>query len=120
MVGILCGSDDKAGIVTVRFFDTAGQKRQKAAFRQDPMFAQFGTHCGERLPPGCVKVPSSTRPGQFSYFDQAANRKFATPELAWHAFLEQKLVVEADDTTPVQAPPAAASGAGAPAPGSPA
>lgn len=91
-VGIVCGSAD--GIVTVRFLDAAGQKRQKAAYRQDPMFANFGTHSGDKLPPGCVKVPSTTRQGQFSYFDQAAGRKFATPELAWHAFLEQKLVTD--------------------------
>lgn len=91
-VGIVLGAKD--GMFTVRFIGAGGEKRQKAAFQTDPMFAQFGTYIGDRLPPGVVKVPSTTRPGQFSFFDQAAQRKFATLELVWHAYLEKHLVEE--------------------------
>jgi len=95
-VGIVMGTKD--GMVTVRFLGASGEKRQKAAFQQDPMFAQFGTYIGDQLPPGVVKVPSTTRPGQYSFFDQSAQRKFATLELVWHAYLEKRLIDE--ETSP--------------------
>lgn len=91
-VGIVMGAQD--GLFTVRFLGAGGEKRQKAAFKQDPMFAQFGTYIGDQLPPGVVKVPSTTRPGQYSFFDQSAQRKFATLELVWHAYLEKRLIDE--------------------------
>ena len=38
------------------------------------------------LPPEFIKVPSRTRPGEFSYWSQALGQKFATIDLAWIAY----------------------------------
>jgi len=93
-VGLIAG--DEEGVVTVRFVDGDGMKRQKTAPRNDPQFARFGMHTGGSLPPSIVTVPSQSRPGQFSYFDQTVMRKFATAELAWQQCLRVALCSDQD------------------------
>merc|ERR1719230_1433180 len=78
-----------AEVLTVRFMDSSGHAREKGVYNDDPRLAPFGTHVGlSLLPPGFDAVPSSTRPGEVSYLDLAGRKKYASPALAWQAYLE--------------------------------
>eukprot|EP00927_Polykrikos_kofoidii_P040020 TRINITY_DN34291_c0_g1_i1.p1 TRINITY_DN34291_c0_g1~~TRINITY_DN34291_c0_g1_i1.p1 ORF type:complete len:900 (-),score=150.41 TRINITY_DN34291_c0_g1_i1:114-2813(-) len=94
-VAICVGEND--GVLTVRFLDGGG-RREKAARHDDVrQLAPFGTHIAlGLLPPGFRAVPSSTRPGTLSYLDTEAQKKYASPQLAWQAYLERQLVDEGD------------------------
>mmetsp|Transcript_29009 Transcript_29009/g.63422 ORF Transcript_29009/g.63422 Transcript_29009/m.63422 type:complete len:965 (+) Transcript_29009:96-2990(+) len=115
-------STNEAGTLTVRFVDGEEVRREKEAHYEEPCLAQFATHTEGLLPPGIVAVPSSTRPGQHSYLDPVEQQKYATPELAWQAFLERNCLLddEADGTSPpASAPvPLALLGSASDSPGS--
>mmetsp|Transcript_98778 Transcript_98778/g.318579 ORF Transcript_98778/g.318579 Transcript_98778/m.318579 type:complete len:292 (-) Transcript_98778:39-914(-) len=80
------------GALTVRFLDAGGTAWEKSAFREDPRLAAFGTNVGGQLPPGFEAVPSISRPGRFAYLDVAGHQKYGSPELAWQAFLEHRVL----------------------------
>ncbi|CAE8584370.1 unnamed protein product [Polarella glacialis] len=89
-VGLVVGQD--AGLLTVRFVDGGGERKEKSSHCGDPRVAYFGSYTGWAGPPGIISVPSSTRPGQYSYLDPVVQQKFATSELAWQAYLERNLL----------------------------
>lgn len=78
-------------LLTIRFFDECGERKEKLLALDAEEVDYFGSHLGWPTPPSVVKVPSTTRKGQVSYLDPAMQQKFATPELAWQAYLEQHL-----------------------------
>lgn len=80
--------NNQVGMLTVRFVDGEGERKEKSVHCEDPRVAYFGSKTGWVPPPGVVSVPSTTRAGQFSYLDQRAQQKYASAELAWQAFLE--------------------------------
>eukprot|EP00931_Biecheleriopsis_adriatica_P065643 TRINITY_DN40135_c0_g1_i1.p1 TRINITY_DN40135_c0_g1~~TRINITY_DN40135_c0_g1_i1.p1 ORF type:complete len:637 (+),score=133.18 TRINITY_DN40135_c0_g1_i1:57-1967(+) len=84
--------DNSSGTLTIRFVDGDGERKEKNIHCEDPRVAYFGTKTGWAAPPGVVAVPSATRAGQFSYLDQQAMQKYATPELAWQAYLERHVL----------------------------
>eukprot|EP00929_Paragymnodinium_shiwhaense_P096998 TRINITY_DN58771_c0_g1_i1.p1 TRINITY_DN58771_c0_g1~~TRINITY_DN58771_c0_g1_i1.p1 ORF type:complete len:1216 (+),score=259.60 TRINITY_DN58771_c0_g1_i1:53-3649(+) len=96
--------DARDGVLTLRFIDKEGAKCEKSAYLEDPRVAVFGKHTAGLLPPDVVAVPSASRPGAYSYLDPVAQKKYATPELVWQAYLERQLL---DDSAPpsVAAPP---------------
>lgn len=79
------------GAVTVRFVDIGGTVWEKSVFREDPRLAAFGIHTGALPPPGFEPVPSRSRPGQLSYLDVAGQQKYGSLEVAWQAYLEQRV-----------------------------
>lgn len=82
--------------ITLRFLDHMGAKREKLSYWSDSRVARLGTHIID-LPPGVVAVPSSTRPGEVSYADPEAQRRFATVDLVWQAYLERHLLGENEE-----------------------
>jgi len=79
----------------VRFIDEQGRVREKALRPADAaLLAPFGANLGGKPPPGFLAVPSTSRPGQFSFMDQAGQTKYATAELSWQAYL-QKYITDA-------------------------
>jgi len=76
----------------VRFIDEQGRVREKALRPADAaLLAPFGAHLGGKPPPGFLAVPSTSRPGQFSFMDQAGQTKYATAELSWQAYLQKSI-----------------------------
>mgnify|MGYP002804529487 FL=1 len=82
---------DAQNLLTIRFLDEHGERKEKVLSCDAPEVDYFGTHLGWPSPPGVVAVPSTTRKGQVSYLDPNLKQKFATPELAWQAHLEHHL-----------------------------
>ena len=79
------------GLLTIRFLDQGEAKEKVVRVSDSVEVDYFGTHLGWASPPGVIAVPSSTRKGRVSYFDPNLQQKFATPELAWQAYLEHHL-----------------------------
>ena len=77
--------------LTVRFLDSSGEQKEKLLSYTASEVDYFGTHLGWPAPPGVMAVPSSSRKGQVSYLDPQLQQKFASPELAWQAYLEHRL-----------------------------
>lgn len=92
--------NNQVGVLTVRFVDGVGERKEKSVHCEDPRVAYFGTKTGWAPPPGVVSVPSTTRAGQYSYLDQRAQLKYASAELAWQAFLECN-VLDVDLSVPL-------------------
>lgn len=84
--------NNQTGMLTVRFVDGEGERKEKSVHCEDPRVAYFGSKTGWAPPPGVVSVPSTTRAGQYSYLDQRAQKKYASAELAWQAFLESHVL----------------------------
>ncbi|CAJ1422200.1 unnamed protein product [Effrenium voratum] len=79
------------GYLTIRFIDNEGERKEKLVSCEGSDVAYFGSHLGWISPPGVVAVPSASRAGEVSYLDASLRQKFASPELAWQAFLEHQL-----------------------------
>eukprot|EP00929_Paragymnodinium_shiwhaense_P097291 TRINITY_DN59026_c0_g1_i1.p1 TRINITY_DN59026_c0_g1~~TRINITY_DN59026_c0_g1_i1.p1 ORF type:complete len:390 (-),score=76.94 TRINITY_DN59026_c0_g1_i1:370-1539(-) len=104
------------GALTVRFEGSDGKPKEKACYREDPRLAPLGTHkatgymggAGEHLalpiPPGFEVVASASRPGQVSYLDGFDLQKYASPALAWQAYLERRLLGSQASLPPQEAP----------------
>lgn len=85
--------------LTVRFLDSSGEQKEKLLSYAASEVDYFGTHLGWPAPPGVMAVPSSSRKGQVSYLDPQLQQKFASPELAWQAYLEHRLTKPVKELT---------------------
>merc|ERR1719350_365418 len=97
-------AEERGGMVAVRFVDRIGKMQQKTISRADSGFAEFGRHTSGTMPAGVEQVASSTRPGCFAYFEASTRTKYATPELAWQAFLQRADKIAMTPKAPAASP----------------
>lgn len=80
----------------VFFLGHEGRPKWKLVSRGDSaVMAPFGTYSGKELPPLCVTRPSASRPGAQSYLDTVTGLKYASPALAWVAYLRRAMAEDA-------------------------
>lgn len=70
-------------MLTVQFWPSIDDSKQKTACRESTQFAPIGAHCGDRLPPGFELVFSTSRPGAFVFLDATTGLKYESMELIW-------------------------------------
>lgn len=115
-VGLVVKQDEMQRLLTIRFLDDQNERKEKVLSYDAPEVDYFGAHLGWPTPSGVISVPSTTRKGQVSYLDPELKQKFATPELAWQAYLEHHLRGFTALDTPWVESPSKKFAAAAPAP----
>lgn len=75
-------------ILTLQFYPEEGAKN-KALYRNDHQLAPLGVHTAGTMPPGCIVVPSQSRPGQSSFVDASTGVKYETVDQVWKIHLER-------------------------------
>jgi hypothetical protein len=99
-------------MLTVQFWPTIDDSKQKTACRESTQFASIGSHCGDRLPPGFDLVFSKSRPGTFVFLDGTTGLKYESLELIWAVHFRRWLdrpVSNGMETISCVAPPVAIS-----------
>lgn len=78
-------------MLTVQFWPSIDDSKQKTACRESTQFAPIGAHCGDRLPPGFELVFSKSRPGVFVFLDGTTGLKYDKLDLIWAVHFQRWL-----------------------------
>lgn len=89
---------DAKSSLTLRYLDHDGRVCEKSALREDPRIMPLGSRTAGSLPPGFHAVASTSRPGQLSWLEASTGKRYASPALAWQAFLEDRVLSQSAAT----------------------